>query len=291
VVAGGEAPAEQAWRRLFDLTGKRVVVTGAASGLGYAMAEVTAESGATVVLCDVDAEHLEQAAVTLKERGLLVVTQVADVADPDQVERVFAETASALGGVDVAFANAGIGGGRPIRDPAGAVDALPWADWQRVLGVNLHGVFATLRSAATVMKRQRSGSIVVTASTAGLRSEPMVGYGYSVAKAAVVQLTRQAALELGPYGVRVNAIAPGPFKTNIGGRRPWLPEMEAAWAATIPLGRMANPEEIKGPALLLASQAGSYVTGSVLTVDGGAMVLSQGSMAVMAGAAPPPSGA
>ncbi len=128
----------------------------------------------------------------------------------------------------------------------------------------------TIRFAATHMKRQRGGSIVATASIAGLRSEPLVGYGYAAAKAAVVNIVRHAAVDLAPYNVRVNAIAPGPFLTNIaGGRLHREPEVAKKFAAPVPLGRMAQPDEIKGLALLLASPAGSFITGTVIPIDGG----------------------
>jgi NAD(P)-dependent dehydrogenase (short-subunit alcohol dehydrogenase family) len=129
------------------------------------------------------------------------------------------------------------------------------------------------------MKQRRSGSIVATASVAGIRAEPITGYGYVASKAAVINIVRQAAVELAPYNIRVNAIAPGPFYTNIGGGRLHRePEIVKLFADMVPLGRLAQTDEIKGLALLLASPAGSYLTGTVIPIDGGATaVLTRGS--------------
>lgn len=284
--AGPDEIGDRVRRRLFDMRGKRVVVTGAASGLGLAMAEIMAESGATVVLSDIDPESLEVATRRLGEQDLQVRSHVADITDPDQMRALFRESAETLGGLDVAFVNAGIGAGKSFRDSQGAIDVLPLEDWRRVLTVNLDGAFLTLRAAAAVMKPQRSGCIVVTASTAGLRAEPMVGYAYLAAKAAVVNVVRQAALELVAFGIRVNAIAPGPFRTNIGGPVPRPLDVEAAWDSTIPMGRWGDPEDIKGIALLLASPASSFVTGSIWTIDGGASALAQGSTSLLVRRAP-----
>jgi len=142
--------------------------------------------------------------------------------------------------------------------------------------VDLNGVFNTLRAVSPVLKAQGSGSIVVTASTAGLRPEPLVGYAYVAAKAAVVNLVKQAAIELVQYGVRVNAIAPGSFATNIGAGKVQSKHYGEVWMRALPMGRVGQPDEIKGICLLLASPASSFVTGSVWTIDGGATALTQG---------------
>ena len=146
------------------------------------------------------------------------------------------------------------------------------ADYNALIDVNLHGVVYTVRAAAKHMKRQRSGSIVTTASTAGLRNDPYTPYSYAIAKAGVVNFTKQAAHDLARWNVRVNAIAPGPFKTNLGGGGPMPPRGRGPWNAVIPLGRMGDPTEIRGLALLLASQAGSFMTGGVYPIDGGALL-------------------
>lgn len=146
------------------------------------------------------------------------------------------------------------------------------AHWQAILEVNLVGVLHTLQTVVPAMKRQRRGSIVVTASIAGLQAEPFVSYSYAAAKAAVVQLVRQSALELAPFGIRVNAIAPGFIRTSIAGGRLHDPAVEADLARRIPLGRLGEPREVQGMALLLASDAGSYISGSVLPVDGGVLL-------------------
>jgi NAD(P)-dependent dehydrogenase (short-subunit alcohol dehydrogenase family) len=256
---------------LFDVRAARVVVTGAASGLGFAMAEAMADAGARVTLADLDGDRLEQAAGRLD--GDVRAVQV-DVSDESQVARLFEDLVEAQGGVDVAFANAGISLEAGVVDPAGGLANLDRDAWDRVLGVNLNGVLFTLRAAAKHMKRQGSGRIVVTASTAGFGTDPMVGYSYSATKAAVIIVVRQAALELARHGVHVNAIAPGPFKTNIGaGAAPIPPD---AWAKIVALGRMAEPEELKGVALLLASPASSFMTGAVVPVDGGQLLMSHG---------------
>jgi NAD(P)-dependent dehydrogenase (short-subunit alcohol dehydrogenase family) len=256
---------------LFDVRSARVVVTGAASGLGYAIAEVMADAGARVTLADLDGEGLERAAGRLE--GDLRTAEV-DVSDESEVARLFDDVVEAQGGVDVAFANAGISLEAGVVDPAGGLANLDRDAWDRVLGVNLNGVLFTMRAAAEHMKRQGSGRIVVTASTAGFGTDPMVGYSYSATKAAVIIIVRQAALELARHGVHVNAIAPGPFKTNIGAGAPPIPP--EAWEQIVALGRLAEPDELKGVALLLASPASSFMTGAVVPVDGGQLLMSHG---------------
>jgi NAD(P)-dependent dehydrogenase (short-subunit alcohol dehydrogenase family) len=260
--------------RIFDVRGLRAVVTGAASGLGFAMAEVLADCGARVTLADVDAERLEQSTRSLADRGLDARSFVVDVTDRDRVRALFDDAVEAQGGVDVVFANAGIASVPGFGVEGGQqLDAIDPSDWNRVIAINLEGALFTMSSAAAVMKRQGSGRIVVTSSVAGLRPEPVVCYGYVASKAALLNLVRQAALELAPHGVHVNAICPGPFKgTRIGGgvTEDPDPETERMWTSTIPLRRMAEPAELKGLVLLLASPASSFITGSAFVIDGGA---------------------
>ena len=262
--------------RIFDVTGSRVVVTGAASGLGFAMAEVLAECGARVTLADIDEERLAASTEALRARGLDASASITDVADEDAVQALLDEVVAAHGGVDVVFANAGFAAVPGFRFKDGQTfDTIERSDWDRVLGVNLTGVMHTMRSAARVMKTQRSGRIVVTASNAGLRIEPMACYGYHASKAAVIHLVRAAALELAAHGILVNAVCPGPFYgTLIGGGVTEHPteELKQLWETLIPLGRMAHPDELKGVVLLLASPASSFITGSALVVDGGSLV-------------------
>jgi len=269
----GGSPQE----RVFDVRGLRVVVTGAASGLGLAMAEILAECGARVTLADIDAERLESVTASLADRGGTVRSFVVDVSDEAQVQALVDDVVAAEGGLDVVFANAGIAATPGFAVEGGQrLDTVERADWDKVLGVNLNGVLFTLKYAAAVMRRQGSGRIIVTSSNAGLRPEPVVCYGYAASKAAILNVVRQAALELAPHGVHVNAICPGPFKgTRIGGgvtENP-EPEMERMWATTVPLGRMGQPDELKGLVLLLASPASSFMTGAAYLIDGGTLVL------------------
>jgi NAD(P)-dependent dehydrogenase (short-subunit alcohol dehydrogenase family) len=262
--------------KLFDVRGSRVVVTGAAAGLGFAMAEVLAELGARVTLADIHDQRLEAATERLAERGCDVRGVVTDVRDEDAVDSLVGGVVAEQGGVDVVFANAGLASVPGFRVDGGQTLAtLERSDWDTVLNVNLNGVIHTMRSAARAMTEQGSGRIVVTASNAGLRVEPLVCYGYAASKAAVIHVVRQAALELAPHGVLVNAICPGPFYgTLIGGGVTENPseEMKEMWKSLIPLGRMAHPDELKGLVVLLASPASSFMTGAAFVVDGGSLV-------------------
>jgi NAD(P)-dependent dehydrogenase (short-subunit alcohol dehydrogenase family) len=256
---------------LFDVSGKVALVTGGASGLGHAFASILVDCGAVVVIADWNAERLEKAAVGLSARGR-VVSFPLEVTDAAAVDACVDAIAAEYKSIDIAFANAGIARGRPPLIPEGTIDDFDMADYYALVDVNLHGVVHTTRAAARHMKRQRSGSIVVTASTAGLRNDPFTPYSYTIAKAGVVNFMKQAAHDLARWNVRVNAIAPGPFKTNLGGGGPMPPEAEARWNSVIPLGRMGDPSEIRGLALLLASSAGSFMTGGVYPIDGGALL-------------------
>jgi NAD(P)-dependent dehydrogenase (short-subunit alcohol dehydrogenase family) len=262
---------------LFDVSEVRAVVTGAASGLGFAMAEVLADCGARVTLADIDRELLAESTRTLADRGGRVRGSVVDVSDADRVQALFDEVVAADGGVDVVFANAGMATNPGYAVEGGeSIEAIDPANWDRVIGVNLNGVVFTMKSAAAAMRRQGTGGrIVVTSSVAGLRPEPVVCYSYIASKAALVNVVRQAALDLAPDGIRVNAICPGPFKgTRIGGGATLdpAPELEEQWAATVPLRRMAEAEELKGLVLLLSSPAGSFITCAAHVIDGGAAI-------------------
>jgi NAD(P)-dependent dehydrogenase (short-subunit alcohol dehydrogenase family) len=256
---------------LFDIKGQVAFVTGAASGLGRAYAEVMAQNGAKTVLADMDAAGLEKVVATLKSAGCDVEQTVLDIGDTDALRAAIDATAARHGRLDIMFANAGGSAGPGFElVPTGSIDLTDLAAFDRSIQINLRATFLTIRMAAAHMKRQKSGSIIATTSIAGTRSEPLVGYGYVAAKAAINNVVRHAAVDLAPHNVRVNAIAPGPFLTNIaGGRLHREPEAVKKFTAMIPMGRIAQPDEIKGLALLLASPAGSFITGMVIPIDGG----------------------
>ncbi|RYX92216.1 MAG: SDR family oxidoreductase [Comamonadaceae bacterium] len=255
---------------LFNLEGNIVLVTGAAGGLGLAMAEAMLEAGAHVLMTDANAELLAEEVSRLRAVFPAVESATLDVTDAAAVERVVDALSARMGSVDCVFANAGISAGRGFVVEAGQLENVDLPDWDRVLRINLDGVLHTLRAAVRHMKPRRKGRVIVTSSIAGIRSESLSGYAYVTSKAAVNNLVRQAAIELAPFNVLINAIAPGPFATGINGGRLRLPESQERMRTHIPLGRVADPEEIKGLALLLASQASSYMTGAIIPIDGGA---------------------
>jgi NAD(P)-dependent dehydrogenase (short-subunit alcohol dehydrogenase family) len=261
----------------FAIAGRSALVTGAASGHGLAYAEAMAEAGAKVTLTDVDGEGAEREAGRLRGLGYDARADTLDVIDRAATRAVFDAHVAAFGGLDIAFANAGIDPGAGFwnpaghRNPDGQIDTLDPARWDRTIAINLTGVFNTIREAARVMKASgKGGSIIATSSNAAIVNEAIVGIPYMPAKAGVAHLVRHAALELAEYRIRVNAIAPGPFVTNIGGG--WLkkdPVARKAWDAQVPLGSVAETFQIKPLALYLASDASSYMTGSHVLIDGG----------------------
>lgn len=255
------------------MDGQIVLVTGAGSGIGRELARASAAAGATVHLADIATP--DETAEELTAAGHTAVAHTCDVADPDAVGALFEAVRSASGRLDAAFLNAGVNGVPSMLQPGGAIDELPFEAWRRVMSINLDGLFHCLQQSARIMKGQRSGSIVVTASTAGVRAEPRVSYPYVASKSAVVSLVKQAALELARFGVRVNAIAPGPVVTNIGGPGPRPAEAVAAWEDSIPLRRWGAPSDVTALALLLASPETTWMTGGVHTIDGGASTLTQ----------------
>lgn len=264
---------------LFDVSGYGVVVTGGASGLGLAFGEALAENGASVTLLDVDGDALDAEVARLTSDGYDVRGDIVDVTDHARLDEAFDAAVDAHGRLDVAFANAGIdpgpgfvgawaGSDRP-RNDEGAIEAYTDERWNRVIDINLNGVFATIRSATRHLRPQRSGRIIVTTSLAALKNEAVIGAAYMAAKAGCAHLTRNVALELAAYDITVNAIAPGFFATNIGGGHAKDPDQQAAIAKDIPMHRVGFPDDIKGLALFLASPASAYVTGQQIVIDGG----------------------
>jgi NAD(P)-dependent dehydrogenase (short-subunit alcohol dehydrogenase family) len=181
------------------------------------------------------------------------------------------------GRVDVVFANAGIDGGPGFlsteggRIPEGAIDVLDDHHWDHVIAVNLTSVYTTVKHAARHMKRTGGGRIIVTSSIAAQINEAIVGTPYMPAKAGVDHFVRQVAMELGSFGILINCISPGPFMTNIAGGRLKIPADRRAFEQQSLIGRIGDPEDIKGLALYLASPCSSYVTGSQIVIDGGSM--------------------
>lgn len=265
--------------QLFKVEGYGVVVTGGASGLGLGFSEALAENGARVTMLDIDAERIAQETERLCALGYAVRGEVIDVRDHAGLDRAFDAALSAHGRLDVVFANAGIDpgpgfvgswvGSERSRNPEGALCNYADERWQRVIDINLTGIFATLRAAARIMKPQRAGRLIVTTSVAAYQCEPAIGAAYMAAKAGASHLMHCVALELAAYNITVNAIAPGFFVTNIGGGHAKNPVVQAAVAKVVPMHRVGFPEDIKGLALFLASPASAYLTGQQISIDGG----------------------
>ncbi|OWU68343.1 SDR family NAD(P)-dependent oxidoreductase [Marinibacterium profundimaris] len=255
---------------LFGLSGRVAFVTGAGSGLGRVIAETLAGAGAHVVVADLDGAAAEVSADGLRQRGLSAEALALDVSETGACDDAVGGILKAHGRLDIAFANAGISGGPGPGVSEGMLAAISRERWASVLDVNLTGVAETLRAVAEPMKAQGRGRIVAVASASGMRSDPMVSYAYAAAKAGVINLVRQAAAELAPHNVMANVLAPGPFLTSIGKGRLHDPTVAACFAETTMAGRVAAPNEIAGAALLLASDASSFMAGSILAVDGGA---------------------
>jgi meso-butanediol dehydrogenase/(S,S)-butanediol dehydrogenase/diacetyl reductase len=237
------------------LTGKRVVVTGGTSGIGEATSRRFLEEGAHVAALAIGEDEVATAADRIPGIEALLV----DVADPAAVAKAFAKIDELLGGIDILVANAGIS----IRKPFLEIEA---ADWQRVLDVNLTGVFHCAQQAARRMVADGGGVILMTASTNGLTGHEFYA-DYNASKAGVILLARTMALELAPT-VRVNAVCPGYVLTPMQ-KAEYTSEMLEQVNATIPLGRHAKPEEIAALYAFLASDEGAYFTGAVISMDGG----------------------
>ncbi|MCY1506311.1 Gluconate 5-dehydrogenase [compost metagenome] len=249
----------------FSLTGKTVLVTGASSGIGAHLARVAARAGARVVLAARRVERLAEVQRDIEFENGEAFSVALDVTDRASVEAAFDTAEARFGVVDVVLNNAGIGNGqRPL--------AISEDEWRAMLSTNLDGVWRVAQVAAQrLVKAGRGGSIVNIASILGLRVGSQRSH-YSTAKAGVVQLTKALALELARYSIRVNAIAPGYFVTEMTGEHFNNGKGEAYINDKVPMRRLGNLAELNGPFLLLASDASSYMTGAVLAVDGGQLV-------------------
>jgi len=246
---------------LFDLHGKRALVTGASRGIGKRVAIAYAEAGAEVALAARHAEALGVVADEIAAAGGRAVPIRCDVTQPEQVSGMLDQVTAELGGIDIAVCNAGIITVTPMLE-------MPPEEFQSIQDTNVTGVFLTAQAAARAMVRQGQGGVIInTASMSGhiINIPQQVGH-YCASKAAVIHLTKAMAVELAPHKIRVNSVSPGYILTEL--VEPYS-EYHALWEPKIPLGRMGQPEELTGLYLYLASEAASYMTGSDIVIDGG----------------------
>ena len=255
-------------KTLFDLTGRTALITGGSRGLGLQMAHALGEAGARVMLSSRKAEDLEQAAAELQAAGIDARWIAADCSNEEDTRRLADETLERMGTVDILVNNAGASWGAPAEDH-------PVPAWDKVMNLNVRGYFILSQQIARgCMIPKRRGRIINIASIAGLNGNPpeMQTLAYNTSKTAVLGFTRTLAAEWGKYNINVNAICPGFFMTKMtAGLITHLGEDKMA--ARAPLGRLGDEDDLKGIALLYASEAGKHITGQWLAVDGGVSVV------------------
>ena len=249
-------------RELFDLSGKTAIVTGGGSGIGRQMAQALAEAGANLVLCARKVERCEEAAAELANLGVRTLGLKCDVRDPDEVQAVVDRTRDELGRIDVLVNNAGTVWGAPPEDT-------PLEGWQKVIDVNLTGVFLFSQAVGRTMIEEGGGKIVNIASVAGLGGAPpevMNAIAYNASKGGVIAFTRDLACKWARHAINVNAIAPGWFPSDMSR---FVLDSRPEVIEHIPLRRFGGSDDLKGAIVYLASAASDYVTGHTLIVDGG----------------------
>jgi NAD(P)-dependent dehydrogenase (short-subunit alcohol dehydrogenase family) len=248
----------------FRLDGRLAIVTGGGMGLGKAMSLALAQAGARIVIADIRPEAAEEAAGEIRACGGEAAVFRTDVTDERQVNELVRQVRDRYGRIDVLINNAGI----THMDRA---EELEFEQWNKVINLNLNAVFLMSKAAGRVMIEQKRGSIINISSMSGLIvNTPQPQCAYNVSKAGVIMLTKSLASEWAPHGVRVNTIAPGYMKTKL--TEPYFASrdgMVEKWMAFTPMGRPGDPSELWGIAVYLASDASSYATGSVFTIDGG----------------------
>jgi gluconate 5-dehydrogenase len=252
----------------FNLTGRRALITGGSRGLGLEMARALGQAGAELIIAGSSSDHLANAAATLTAEGLTVSTIQADLSQPAEAERLCDTLLRDFPAIDILINNVG---GRRINIPT---EELPLEEWQRILDLNLTQAFIlTKRLGAAMISRGWGRIINISSINALWPGKAMRGRSYETSKAALTMFTKAVAADWAMHGITVNAIAPGPFLTDA--NRRWIgerPEFEDEVATSIPMGRWGRPEEIAPLALYLASDASSYMTGSVLVIDGGKLL-------------------
>jgi gluconate 5-dehydrogenase len=256
-------------QQLFDLTGRRALVTGGSRGLGLQMAHALGEAGAAVVISSRTSSDLERATATLQESGVHASWIAADCADENDVRRLASEAEERLGGIDILVNNAGAAWVAPAED-------YPVSGWDKVMNLNIRGYFLLAQQVAkNSMIPRGSGRIINISSTAGLNGNPttLPTIAYNTSKAAVLGFTRTLAAEWGQHGITVNAICPGFFMTKMADTAIAMTGGPEQTAARAPLGRLGDDEDLKGITLLYASDAGKHITGQWLAVDGGVSVV------------------
>lgn len=242
--------------KLFDLTGRRALITGGSKGLGKSMAKAFAEAGAEILIT---ARHEDELKAAAKEIGPTCEWKVVDLTKPAEAEAL----GKSAGRVDILVNNAGTNLPQPI-------DQVSDESWATMLELNLNSVMRLERALVPQMKERKWGRVIHISSVLGLGGKEGRN-GYCATKAAVIGLAQASAIDLGPFGVTVNCIAPGPFLTDLPGKL-LNDAQKKHFADRTAMGRWGKPDEIAGPALLLASDAGSFITGSTLVVDGGCTI-------------------